>query len=390
MPTSDAQSVAGRGAAAKVVYILVVTALALVWLNQRSLNLFWQQKYHQESAWAGLADYDVWATGDRLHQGVTAGLQAFSATLNGDEPLSDDSGEEASLAAGQPEITRPLAPQGVLASSSAPSGERFSSEWLLRSRAASASMARQSGAAHRPASLPADAVVINFTALKKPVVLAEGDKVLFAGDSMMQGIAPHMMKTLRERYGIKSINLSKQSTGLAYPSFFNWPETISKALRANADIRLLVVFLGPNDPWDMPAPGGGKYLKFGSDEWMQLYRQRINTILAEARQHDVQVIWIGPPNMRKKKLSDSMKYLNTLYLQEVGQAGQRYVAVNEIFKYQTDSYSDYAGDGNGRVKLRSGDGIHFSLAGQQAIAGDVLSLVEYNQVVSHQDETSQP
>ncbi len=36
-------------------------------------------------------------------------------------------------------------------------------------------------------------------------------------------------------------------------------------------------------------------------------------------------------------------------------------------KYEKDIYSDYIGDGSSRVKLRAGDGIHFSLKGQQII-----------------------
>lgn len=35
----------------------------------------------------------------------------------------------------------------------------------------------------------------------------------------MQGVAPHLANSLRKRYQIKTVNLSKQSTGLAYPGF---------------------------------------------------------------------------------------------------------------------------------------------------------------------------
>ena len=71
----------------------------------------------------------------------------------------------------------------------------------------------------------------------------------------MQGVAPHVQKWLSETYGIKTINLSKQSTGLTYPGFFNWPQTIGNTLATNPQIKILVMFLGPNDPWDIPELG---------------------------------------------------------------------------------------------------------------------------------------
>lgn len=61
--------------------------------------------------------------------------------------------------------------------------------------------------------------------------IRSGDKVFFAGDSLMQGVAPFVQKSLKQQYGIESANLSKQSTGLSYPSFFDWPKTIEETLK---------------------------------------------------------------------------------------------------------------------------------------------------------------
>ncbi|MGC6633391.1 DUF459 domain-containing protein, partial [Escherichia coli] len=80
---------------------------------------------------------------------------------------------------------------------------------------------------------------------KTDVILSPKDKVLFAGDSMMQGVAPLLKRQLQTDYNISSIDLSKQSTGLAYPKFFNWPQTIANRLASDDSIKLLVVFLGP-------------------------------------------------------------------------------------------------------------------------------------------------
>ncbi|MGU0056538.1 DUF459 domain-containing protein [Enterobacter hormaechei] len=47
----------------------------------------------------------------------------------------------------------------------------------------------------------------------------------------------------------------------------------------------------------MPPDGGGRYLKFASEAWGTSYRARIASIIDNARQHNVSVIWIGPPDV---------------------------------------------------------------------------------------------
>src|SRR5690606_4259438 len=85
----------------------------------------------------------------------------------------------------------------------------------------------QAPVAQRPVQMPLPALTASA------VTLQAGDEVFFAGDSLMQGVAPHLANTLLKRFNIKSINLSRQSTGLAYPGFFNWPQTIQSTLESH-------------------------------------------------------------------------------------------------------------------------------------------------------------
>ncbi|WP_445496195.1 SGNH/GDSL hydrolase family protein [Photorhabdus sp. SF281] len=357
--------------AGQVIFIVVLTSLLLIWLNHRSLDRFWQQKYHQQSPWAALHDNPLWDLGDNLEQAVLAAGEAFVLHTTGN---NSDNHQQAPLEAN---ITLPAGFQiglKLLGGYTSPIANLPATfpELLQKSphtNSVGSSVPHNSG----------NSVHSSIVITKTNVTLTAKDKVLFAGDSMMQGIAPHLKRRLYQDYGVSSINLSKQSTGLAYPSFFNWPETIDKALEANHDIKLVVIFLGPNDPWDMPPKHGSTYLKFASSDWENLYRQRIDMILTETRNHGADVIWIGPPNMRQKKLSANMEYLRSLYQSEVAKAGEIYVSVNDIFKYHTDDYSDYIGDNSNKIKLRSGDGIHFSLKGQQTISDNIFSLLEFIQ-----------
>ncbi|OTA16857.1 periplasmic protein [Xenorhabdus vietnamensis] len=369
MPTSEFRSNLKK--VGQVVCIVTLTSLMLIWLNQGSLDNFWQQKYHRNSPWASIKGEPLWDLGNNIQQGAIAAGGTFLAYAQGkyqDNPSS----------AMNTDNHRTVFPPEFQV------GLRFLKGYLYPIENLSYTfpeLLNKDIKLVQPFALPTNPVESSVTEItqKTHVNLSVKDKVLFAGDSMMQGVAPHLKRRLSQEYGISSINLSKQSTGLSYPGFFDWPKTISDALRTNPDIKLVVVFLGPNDPWDIPSRRGGPYLKFASENWESLYRQRIETILNDARQHKVDVIWVGPPNMRQKKLSSGMVYLNKLYQTEVEKMGEIYVAVNDMFKYQSDNYSDYVGDGSSTIKLRSGDGIHFSLKGQQTISDYLFSLITFIQ-----------
>ncbi|MBI6550269.1 DUF459 domain-containing protein [Xenorhabdus lircayensis] len=378
MPTSEFTSNLKK--VGQVICIVILTSLMLIWLNQGSLDNFWQQKYHRNSPWASFKGEPLWDLGNNMQQGAMAANETFMAYARG--KYQDNPSHSINI-----DGTRTVFPPDFQV------GLRFLEgyvhpiknlsftfpELLRKDIKLVQSPLFQNG--------PVQKAIIEEIVQKTHVSLGIKDKVLFAGDSMMQGVAPHLKRRLSQEYGISSINLSKQSTGLSYPGFFDWPKTISNALRDNTDIKLVVVFLGPNDPWDMPVKRGTPYLKFASEDWENLYRQRIETILNDARQHQVDVIWVGPPNMRQKKLSASMVYLNKLYQTEVEKMGEIYVAVNDMFKYQPDNYSDYIGDGSSTIKLRSGDGIHFSLNGQQTIANYLFSLITFIQEPAKEDAT---
>lgn len=199
--------------------------------------------------------------------------------------------------------------------------------------------------------------------------LNSSQKVLFAGDSMMQGIAPHMQKYLQDR-GIQSINLSKQSTGLAYPKFFNWPATIKEAIAKDSSIKVLIVMLGPNDPWDMPS-ANGSHLRFGTPEWNSEYQSRMADIIGTALNAGLGVIWVTPPNMRKDKLNRQMVELNAVMQEELAKHSLTAIDSRPIMGGGGNLYNDYLKKDGKQIKMRSGDGIHFTVEGQKILAAEV-------------------
>ncbi|EMK3755368.1 DUF459 domain-containing protein [Providencia rettgeri] len=358
----------------QVLVIVLLAGLLLIWLNQGSLERFWQQKYHQDTPWAKMAGNPIWDYGAYLHDGALEAGSVFTYHASGQKAQDYQQAAELALANKNKKLSFPDGFQV---------GLHFMNGYIYPADSLSITFPEllkrpQARAKSLKGNLSHLAIKQNQPIVEKHIAnIEKGQQVLFAGDSMMQGIAPHVKNKLLKKYNIDSINLSKQSTGLAYPRFFNWPQTIAKALNDNPNIKVLVVFLGPNDPWDMPPKTGYKYVKFKSEDWEKVYRERINDIISTARQHNVDVIWVGPPNMRKNTLSDGMKFLRSLYQSEVESNGEIYFSVNDVFKYKGDNYSDYIGDESSTIKLRSGDGIHFSSKGQQLIAEKVFSLIHF-------------
>lgn len=375
MPVSNRSPLSvSLGSAAKVFYALVVTSLLLVWFNQQSIRLYCQQKYHDDCEIPGLSQNPQWRFGAQLNQALENARVAFVGSFAATADLSLVAQAEAAA-------DEEPAPLPKVAAATAPEHPPLS--------AAHAAPTHTATQAPVPAPVHPQPVAVAPVVSHPPQVepgrtaplmasLATGDEVFFVGDSLMQGVAPHMANTLRKRYNVKSLNLSKQSTGLAYPSFFNWPKTVESTLASNPNIRLMVIFLGPNDPWDMPVVKGKPFLRFKTPDWEAAYRQRIDSILDTAQAHNVQVIWVGPPNMEKPKLSTAMAYLSDLYKSQIERYQQHFVSANEILGYQNDEFSYYRTTGDGKkVKTRVDDGIHFTTTGQKLIAERVISLINF-------------
>lgn len=347
--------------AARTLYALVVATGLLFWLNQDSISLYCQQKYHDSCELPVLGQLPAWRLGAGLTTALEQGRDSFLDSLSG----------QATVAQAPPVVELP-APMPVV------------SVDLQAPVAKPVHVAATAAHPVAPVQVPAAAPVVVKPPLPQMVApgtlasLAAGDEVFLVGDSLMQGVAPHLANSLRKRYQIHTINLSRQSTGLAYPGFFNWPKTVAETLASAPKIRLMVVFLGPNDPWDMPQGKGKPFLRFKSPEWEVAYRERIDAILEQAREHNVQVIWVGPPNMEKSRLSTAMNYLSGLYQERTAQFGQHYVSANPILGYPDEQFSYTVQTPEGkRVKVRVDDGIHFTISGQKMIAAQVLSLISF-------------
>lgn len=327
---------------------LLLVTISSFWLMQNSINAYYQQTYHRNSPLAFLDKNQIWSSGAKMSGRFNQLLNQIQSqiTAENDKIVQWFNHFYAYTPEYRLHLQREVVKRQAIAAA--------------RNKAAN-QQAKQNKQ-------------------KADFTLNNTDEVFFAGDSLMQGVAPHVQKWLSGQYGINSVNLSKQSTGLAYPRFFDWPKTIHDTLAKNHNIKILVVYLGPNDPWDMPNPKGGDvYLKFQSPQWAEVYRQRIRNIIQSAKQRHVTVLWLMPPSVRKIKLNQQLIYLRQLMANELSEDRVYIMDTSHLVGSHGAKYSDtLLTDGGQRIKTRSADGIHFSLEGQKIIAHSIFNYFNIN------------
>lgn len=340
---------------AKVAYILIITVAGMLFLFRESVNTYWMQSYHQDSP---LMEIERWITGKKPE------FVDSIAEVNEEADAREESDHD--LLAGQSAGQQDFAKQEIV--KAVP--EEVSKEMSQEAPEAEISEAEE-------------VLVMGFVGPQFPQLPGDrevraGDKLFFVGDSMMQGVAPRIKQALYQKEGIDGVDLSKQSTGLSYPNFYNWPKVVEETLAKDEDIRVMVVYLGANDPWDFPVPGRKQYLRFKSPEWERAYRSRIRQLLLSAKEHDIPVIWLGAPCMRKDQLHRDMIYLNRLYQEEVERFNGHYLPTSDILGCSDAGYAAHVVTDKGQQRVRANDGIHFTVAGQRMVGNRVIDLLSIN------------
>lgn len=203
--------------------------------------------------------------------------------------------------------------------------------------------------------------------------LKEDEEFLLIGDSMMQGVALALSKDLKKR-GIKSTNLSKQNTGLAYKSYFDWAKAVQLSLAGNEKLKYLVVLLGANDPWDIPVKG--KFYAFNTEEWKEIYAQRVDEILQIAKEYGTKVLWYEIPPVKRQTLNAKIQVINDIFKEESDKNSEIFIQTAQALSGGAE-YSSYIRDENNKsIKVRADDGVHFNIKGAKIMSELLLQHFE--------------
>ncbi|MCC6890393.1 MAG: DUF459 domain-containing protein [Hyphomicrobiales bacterium] len=110
-------------------------------------------------------------------------------------------------------------------------------------------------------------------------------------------------------------------------------------------------------------------LEFQSEAWQAAYIRRIDATIAALNSANVPVFWVGLPPQRLARQSADAVYLNELYRGRAERAGITYVDIWDGFVDEAGRYVVQGPDFEGQTRrLRSADGLYFTLAGARKLA----------------------
>ncbi len=191
--------------------------------------------------------------------------------------------------------------------------------------------------------------------------------VVVMGDSLANLLANGLDDALNNRPDVEVIHKAKPDSGLVRTDFYDWPKAVSDLLASDQKISIGVILLGLNDR--QPIREGETVHEPLSPRWLELYRDRIDAIANAFAGKRVPLIWVGAPPMQNGRLSADLVTFNDLFRQRVEKAGGQYVDLWGGFVDAENRYTATGPDVSGQpVRLRLGDGIHFTMAGARKAA----------------------
>ena len=161
----------------------------------------------------------------------------------------------------------------------------------------------------------------------------------------------------------------RPATGLSRPDFFDWSQHLAGVLTESVP-DVIVVLFGANDFQNVEYEG--EILDRFGDEWLDLYRERVDLIMTLLSQPDTQTVWVGQPPVRESRLSGGLARMNEVYEEVAAEHPQvTFVATWALFSDERGSYADEI-DG---VRLRREDGVHLTIAGGNRLAEAVWGVI---------------
>jgi hypothetical protein len=204
----------------------------------------------------------------------------------------------------------------------------------------------------------------------KPVL-----RIAFAGDSIVDNYWEGILRVVSANPCLKtSVELgrfARNGTGLTRGDKLFWPREVR---RIGETFRpdLFVLSVGLNDR-QFIVDGGGARTAWGAPDWTDKYRGLIAEFLSGAAASKAGVLLVGLPIVRDSAENADLQGKNKMFADAVARIGAphvQYVAPWRLRPEGADAFASYGPDRNGRtVQIRTSDGEHFTVAGEDLVAG---------------------
>jgi hypothetical protein len=207
-------------------------------------------------------------------------------------------------------------------------------------------------------------------------------QVAVLGDTLGQQLADGLEEAYADRPDVRILHKGKESSGLVRDDFFDWPKAVHDLLASGEKIDLAVIMIGSNDRQALH--DGTQSFDALSPAWRQRYEARVDAIRKAFQEKKIPLVWVGLPVTKNEHFSADMAKLNDIYRDHAAKDGAPFIDIWEAFGDERNQYQAFGPDINGRiVKLRAGDGVHFTDSGARKVAhfveGEVKRAMEARQ-----------
>jgi uncharacterized protein len=202
---------------------------------------------------------------------------------------------------------------------------------------------------------------------------SNGYNVFIIGDALAGGLWAGTTRTGGQYPDFAITGRFKEGSGLARPEIYDWASAVPKILERH-HVDLAIVFIGTNDGQDIRIDSGR--VAFGTPEWADAYRAKVDEIVRVFMEHGVAVYWISLPPMQSASHDQAVSTIAELQRERVLASGAKYVDVRPEFSNEDGSFAQGGIGIDGRqTRLRSLDGIKFIRAGNDKLSTLVFDAI---------------
>ncbi len=198
--------------------------------------------------------------------------------------------------------------------------------------------------------------------------------LLFAGDSIMEGLGPVVAGMLPNQGNLKIVQAGRSSTGLCRPDFYDWPKAMREYM-TSLHPKLVVICVGTND--DQSVSDAGKRYHYISPGWQQAYAHKVEEIIDIIAQNGGTSIWVSPPIMGPNYLRPRVFAIKEVIRQTCERRNVVFIDVWQTLADSAGNYQRFIVDSNRKkTALRTKDGVHVTQAGNTLLARAILPQIE--------------
>jgi len=192
-------------------------------------------------------------------------------------------------------------------------------------------------------------------------------RLWIGGDSLAGSLGPSLGKLTGDTGVVQPVYLSKVSSGLSSPDFWDWPEKAGEEV-FKVDPEVVAFIIGAND---------SGVVQEDTAKWRPQYEQAVEQMMTLLSGDNRTVYWVGAPIFNDRR-SEKLGEVNQVFKDVATRHPQVvYVDAYALFSTSDGRYTPFieAKDG-GTIRARADDGVHFTPEGGDHLARAIVAQLE--------------